>query len=270
MRAGCRPARGVYDSALEGESCDPTPPRAPSTGGAFSPRCPRWRWRPRLAAQSAAGAAQGARPEPAHADRLRPAAIAEVLPGPLRHADPGAPGRRRSSSASARARSSSPSSRRRRASVPASARSAWASRTFSIDRVVSVLGAARRHARRRGADGAAPAPMTVRVVPRPGHSSPAARRRPTSTWPTRAASCSSCTTWPTAAARARTAPTAARSRPSPPKGLLAVRDMSHFTVGVADQAEDRRRSTRRSFEAPHPGRSGRRAGATASAPACTS
>src|SRR6185503_4698701 len=37
---------------------------------------------------------------------------------------------------------------------------------FSIDRVVRVLG---EHGVTRAADGAAPQPMTVRVVPRPGH-----------------------------------------------------------------------------------------------------
>jgi catechol 2,3-dioxygenase-like lactoylglutathione lyase family enzyme len=101
---------------------------------------------------------------------------------------------------------------------------------FSIDRVVRVLG---EHGVTRD-DAGAPRPMTVRVVPRPGHTA-ATGSQPSDVYVSDpsgivfqlhdvnycgggAANGSDCR----------------MVEASPTKGLLAVRDMSHFTVGVSD------------------------------------
>jgi catechol 2,3-dioxygenase-like lactoylglutathione lyase family enzyme len=106
---------------------------------------------------------------------------------------------------------------------------------FSIDRVVRVLA---EHGVTRATDaGAAPPPMTVRVVPRPGHSA-ASGPPPSDVYVADpsgivfqlhdVAYCGGGGANGTDCRMVQASPT---------KGLLAVRDMSHFTVGVSDLAK---------------------------------
>jgi catechol 2,3-dioxygenase-like lactoylglutathione lyase family enzyme len=104
---------------------------------------------------------------------------------------------------------------------------------FSIDRVVRVLA---EHGVTRAADeGGAPRPMTVRVVARQGHSA-ASGPPPSDVFVADPSGIvfqlhdvAYCGGGGANGTDCRTV------EASPPKGLLAVRDMSHFTVGVADQ-----------------------------------
>ncbi|HEV8393961.1 MAG TPA: VOC family protein [Vicinamibacterales bacterium] len=105
---------------------------------------------------------------------------------------------------------------------------------FSIDRVVKVLA---ENGVTRAADPASAQPMTVRVVPRPGHSA-ASGPPPSDVYVSDpsgivfqlhdVAYCGGGGANGTDCRTVEAAPT---------KGLIAVRDMSHFTVGVADQAK---------------------------------
>jgi catechol 2,3-dioxygenase-like lactoylglutathione lyase family enzyme len=104
---------------------------------------------------------------------------------------------------------------------------------FSIDRVVRVLG---EHGVTRAAvDAGAPAPMTVRVVPRPGHAA-ASGPPPSDVYVADPSGIvfqlhdvAYCGGGGSNGTDCRTV------EASPTKGLLAVREMSHFTVGVSDQ-----------------------------------
>ena len=106
---------------------------------------------------------------------------------------------------------------------------------FSLERVLRVL--EQNGVTRASGDAAAPAPMTARVVPRPGQA--AAGNPPRSDLYVGDPSgivfqlhdvnyCGGGGTNGTECRSVEAAPT---------KGLLAVRDMSHFTVGVADTAK---------------------------------
>jgi catechol 2,3-dioxygenase-like lactoylglutathione lyase family enzyme len=107
---------------------------------------------------------------------------------------------------------------------------------FSIERVVSALGAHGVARAPEGADGAAPAPMTVRVVPRPG-AFVASGPRPADVYVADPSGivfqlhdAAYCGGAGPAGGDCRTVEAA------PPKGLLAIHEMSHFTIGVDDQA----------------------------------
>jgi catechol 2,3-dioxygenase-like lactoylglutathione lyase family enzyme len=104
---------------------------------------------------------------------------------------------------------------------------------FSIDRVLRVL--EQNGVARATGDAAAPQPMTVRVVPRPGHTA-ASGPPPSDVYVADPSGLvfqlhdvRYCGGGGVNGTDCRTV------EASPPKGLLAVRDMSHFTVGVADQ-----------------------------------
>ena len=107
---------------------------------------------------------------------------------------------------------------------------------FSIERVVSALGAHGVARAPEGADGAAPAPMTVRVVPRPG-AFVASGPPPADVYVADPSGivfqlhdAAYCGGAGPAGGDCRTVEAA------PPKGLLAIHEMSHFTIGVDDQA----------------------------------
>jgi catechol 2,3-dioxygenase-like lactoylglutathione lyase family enzyme len=104
---------------------------------------------------------------------------------------------------------------------------------YSIDRVLRVL--EQNGVARATGDAAAPQPMTVRVVPRPGHTA-ASGPPPSDVFVADPSGLVFqlhdvlyCGGGGVNGTDCRTVEAA------PPKGLLAVRDMSHFTVGVADQ-----------------------------------
>jgi catechol 2,3-dioxygenase-like lactoylglutathione lyase family enzyme len=104
---------------------------------------------------------------------------------------------------------------------------------YSIDRVLRVLG---EHGVARD-DSGAPRPMTVRVLPRPGHTA-ASGPPPSDVYVSDPSGIvfqlhdvAYCGGGGANGTDCRTV------EASPVKGLLAVRDMSHFTVGVADTAK---------------------------------
>ncbi|HET9011764.1 MAG TPA: VOC family protein [Gemmatimonadaceae bacterium] len=104
---------------------------------------------------------------------------------------------------------------------------------FSVDRVVRVL-AEHGVSRAAGTDGAFQ-PMTVRVVPRPGHTA-ASGPPPADVYVADPSGIVFQLHDPGYCGGGGTNGTDCRTvEASPAKGLLAVRDMSHFTVGVSDQ-----------------------------------
>ena len=146
-------------------------PDAPGTAvdrRRFSPPCPRWRWR-RASEQrsppphrSRCGASASSR-SPSPTCAIAAASTRSCSACRSRRARG-----RRCSSASAPGRSFSPSGLRRAGERPSISGFGMGVDDFSIERVVSVLGA---HGVTRAAEArtaARRAPMTVRVVPRPG------------------------------------------------------------------------------------------------------
>ena len=105
---------------------------------------------------------------------------------------------------------------------------------FSVERVVTVLG---QHGVARAPEGeAAPAPMTVRVVPRPG-ALVASGPRPADVYVADPSGIVFQLHDPSYCGGAGVAGGDCRAvEAAPSKGILAVDEMSHFTIGVADQA----------------------------------
>ena len=231
----------------------------PSIAGDFLAALPALALAPRLAAQAAAGAIQGARAQPAHAHRLRRAALAALLPGACSACRSRHVRATRCCCGSAPGRSSSrPEAGRGRRASRASAGSAWAS-TTSRSTASSRCSRAHGVARSEGAD-------TTGMTPddRPGRAAArrdgrhAARARPTSTWPTRAATSFSCTIAAYCGGAGPTGNDCRAVEASPSQGLLAVQRDEPFHHRRRRPGENGRLLPV-AVRGAHPGSAGRRA-----------